>query len=201
MMLETEMNENITFDVEKFKDLAHFVIHHVQENLDADSLGNVKLHKILYFSDFMSYLSTMKPLTGADYQRQKFGPTAKYLSAAVRQLVTEGRIEVTEAPYFGYVKKSYGALKPPWTNRLSPQEQALIVQVVEFVCGRSAAEISELSHDEVWSSVPMGARIPYYASFALVPAEVTDEDVQQAVRDVERLAPVIEAEQHACKSV
>ena len=59
--------------------------------------------------------------------------------------------------------------------------------MVGFVCAHTAAEISEFSHDDVWSSVAMGERIPYYAAFAMFPAEVTDEDLAEAAEEAARL--------------
>ena len=138
-------------------------------------LGNVKLHKALYYADFLTYLATMKPLTGADYQRQKFGPTARHLSAALLELQDEGRVSVHARDYFGYPKKVYQSRLLPQTNRLTDAERATIIEVLAFVCGLTASEISDFSHDEVWSSVRMGERIPYYASFALIPVEISDD--------------------------
>ena len=57
-----------------------------------------------------------------------------------------------------------------------------------FVCAHTAAEIGEFCHDHVWSSVAMGERIPYYAALALFPAEITDDDLAEAVEEVVRLA-------------
>lgn len=188
------MNEAIQFDPEKFKDVVHFIISEVEGTHGQSALGNVKLHKILYYSDFLSYLSTMRPLTGADYQRQKFGPTARFLSSATRQLMGEGRIEVQDVDYFGYAKKNYLTATMPRTNRLTDEERSLIREVVNFVCGKSASEISEFSHDEVWSSVQMGDRIPYFAAYALFPAELTDEDMSEAADEAVRIAPLIMAE-------
>jgi Protein of unknown function (DUF4065) len=188
------MQENIQFDREKFKDVIHFIVSHAETTFGRSALGNVKLHKALYYSDFLTYLATMRPLTGEDYQRQKFGPTARHLSAAIRELVSEDRIRVDDEDYFGYPKKDYRCLVAPRTNRLSEGERNSIEVILKFVCGRTASEISDFSHDDVWASVGMGDRIPYFAAFAFTPVEVTDEDIAQAVAEAQRIAPIIEAE-------
>lgn len=46
-------------DFAKLKD----VVHYVCAQCNQDELGNVKLHKILYFADMLHYLSLRKPLT------------------------------------------------------------------------------------------------------------------------------------------
>ena len=188
------MQERFQFDREKFKDVVHFVVHYAGSEFGPEALGNTKLHKILYFSDMLHYLDMGGPLTGADYQRQRFGPTARHLTWGLRELEAEGRIEVRTRNYYGYAKSEYLAQSAPTETRLSAVQIDLIRQMVRFVCARTAAEISDFSHDDVWSSVPMGQRIPYYAAFAMFPAEITDEDIADATEEAIRLAPAIEAE-------
>ena len=189
------MQEHFQFDREKFKDVVHYVVHHVCVEYDPEVLGNTKLHKILYYSDMLRYLDTGSPLTGVDYQRQRFGPTARHLASALRELEVEGRVSVTTRNYYGYSKSEYHALTKPDLSRLSATDIPLIEDIVGFVCARTATEISDFSHDDVWSSVPMGGRIPYYAAFAMFPAEITDEDVEEAADEAVRISPLIEAEQ------
>ena len=189
------MQEHFQFDREKFKDVVHYAVHYATNAYAPDALGNTKLHKILYFTDMLRYLDTGRPLTGADYQRQRFGPTARHLTWALKVLQSDGRVLVSTSNYHGYAKSDYRSLSAPILDRLSNADTDLIEQMVAFVCARTAAEISEFSHDEVWSSVPMGQRIPYYAAFAMFPAEITDEDVEEATEEAMRIAPLIEAQQ------
>jgi uncharacterized phage-associated protein len=188
------MQEEFGFDREKFKDAVHFIVHHVGGNGGRDSLGTTKLHKILYYADILRFLDTGQPLTGEDYLRQRFGPTARNLAWAVRELTGEGRIAVSTVNYFGYAKSEYESSAAFRSNRLASDEIALITHVIGFVCQHTAHEISEFSHDEVWSSVAMGERIPYYAAFAMLPAELTEEDIEDAASEAIELAPRIEAE-------
>ena len=145
-------------------------------------------------ADILAYLATMRPLTGADYKRQTFGAGASDLRSATAELVTEGRIGVAVVDYFGYSKKDYKSLTKPKSNRLSENECNLIREVVNSVCGNQASEIGDFNCQMVWSSVPIGDRIPYYAAFALFPAELTDEDIADAVQQAHQIAPLILAE-------
>lgn len=188
------MQEEFRFDREKFKDAVHFIVHHVGGNGGRECLGNTKLHKILYYSDILRYLDTGEPLTGEDYLRQRFGPTARHLASAVKELAGESRVSISKVNYFGYAKSEYEAAAEFRSNRLAGDEIALITHVIEFVCRHTAHEISEFSHDEVWSSVAMGERIPYYAAFAMLPAELTEEDIEDAASEAIQLVPRIEAE-------
>ncbi len=195
------MQEPFQIDHEKFKDVVHLAIHHAVATHGQEALGNTKLHKIVYYADMLHYLGVGEPLTGADYQRQRFGPTARHLSWALQELVKEGRISVGHTNYYGYAKTEYAALMNPTSNRINPDEAGLITHVADFVCAHTVSEISEFSHDEVWSSVPMGQRIPYYAAFAMFPSEVTEKDIAEATEEAREIAPLIEVERGGGSSV
>lgn len=191
------MPEQFPFEHEKFKDVVHYVVHYVCSSIGSDALGNTKLHKILYYSDVLRYLATGTPMTGDDYLRQRFGPTSRHLALALSELEKEQRVAVSKSDYYGLEKSDYDALKPFRSNRLSEAEIGLIDHMIGFVCEHTAHEISEFSHDEVWASVGMGQRIPYYASFAMLPAEVSDNDRKAAKVEAVRIAPLIEEERRA----
>ena len=84
---------SVQFDREKFKEAILLLASYCP----AEELGNVKLHKILYFADMMNFLEEGRPLTGVEYLKQKFGPTARHLTSAVEELAREGRLSVREA--------------------------------------------------------------------------------------------------------
>jgi uncharacterized phage-associated protein len=169
-----QMDESIQFDRQKFEDVIHFICHRCRDRVN--ELGKVKLHKILYFADMLTYLETGQPLTGAEYNKQGFGPVARHLSAALRALEKAGRVRAEERTYFGFPKFDFISTSDPNLSRLSAHERALLDELIAFVCSKSAAEISELSHKEPWRLTNLGERIPYYSAYLLVPAEVTDAD-------------------------
>lgn len=182
-----------TFHRQKFKDVVHFVC----ANCRKEELGNVKLHKILYFSDMLAYLSTGNPLTGVEYRKQQFGPVARHLTWALKQLADEGRISIENRNYYGFEKKDYVSLRSPSRELLGNQEVVLLLDVIDFVCARSAREISELSHDQAWHAVRMGEVIPYFAAFGLFPTEISDEDMRASIDEARRIRPVIDADRFA----
>ena len=165
------------FDREKFKEAILFIASYCPRA----ELGNVKLHKILYFSDMLFFLQEGRPLTGAEYVKQKFGPVARHLTAAIAELASEGRLTVTEEDYFGLSKKSYVPREAFNKTRLSDTEIALITEVADYVRGRSAKEISELSHTAVWEAAELGEPLPYFTALRLVPTEFTDADRTWAI--------------------
>lgn len=159
-------------DREKLKEAVLLIASHCP----AEELGNVKLHKILYFSDMLHFLQEGSPLTGVDYLKQKFGPVARNLSATLGALEKEGRIKVEEQEYYGLYKKSYLTTAPYKRDRLSENEVNLIIEVAEYVRGKSAREISELSHNAAWEAMELGETIPYFTALRLQPVEINESD-------------------------
>jgi uncharacterized phage-associated protein len=176
-------DDGVSFNYDKFLTAVHFICAECANG----SLGRVKLHKVLYFSDFLRYLEKGEPLTGEDYLKQKFGPAARHLNKALRDLERLGALKVETQPFHGFVKYTFTSLKMPTTNRLSEDEIALLREVIDFVCGQTATQISELSHAEPWAMVDMGERIPYYAAFGMVPSEIDAEHLDWAKNEAERL--------------
>lgn len=177
------MGESVQFDRKKFLD----IIHYISERCAADELGRVRLHKILYFSDMLYYLSTSRPLTGEEYIKQKFGPTARHLQSALRELERDGRVRVQERSYFGFPKQDFIPQKPLDVSCLEESERELIDVVIDFVCARTAKEISELSHNDAWRLAEMGEAIPYFMAYSLVPCEITDDDREWAVQEAGKI--------------
>ncbi len=170
------------------------VVHYVCASCSPEELGSVKLHKILYFSDMLHFLSTGEPLTGVEYQKQQFGPTARHLSWAVDRLAAQGKLRIEQRDYFGLSKTDYIAIQQPRPGALSNHAIQILNDVIAFVCSRSAKEISELSHDAAWQAAEIGEVIPYHAAMGLLPCAVTDSDVAAAVAEARRVAPIIEKE-------
>lgn len=158
-----------TFGRDKFK----HVVHYICANCTAEELGNVKLYKVLYFADMLTYMATFRPLTGVEYQKQKFGPVAKHLGCAVNELCKDGALHVQKREYFGFSKVDYISVRQPASGKLTNSEISLLNDVIDFVCARTAKEISELSHDAAWHKARIGETIPYEAAFGLEPVEIT----------------------------
>jgi uncharacterized phage-associated protein len=169
--------QNYQLDREKLKD----AILVIASRCPPAELGNVKLHKALYFADMLFFLREGRPLTGVQYIKQKFGPVARHLTAMVGELVAEGRLKVTEEEYYGLLKKSYLPTAKHEPAHLSKQEVSLLHDMADFVRGSSAKEISEFSHNAAWEAADLGEVIPYFTALRLLPVEVSDSDRQWAL--------------------
>lgn len=173
------------FDREKFKVVVHYIVAHTSP----EELGRVKLHKTLYFTDMLRFLSTGNPLTGAEYRKQPFGPCASFLTWALDELEQEGGIKQSRESYYGYEKHRFELLRPPPIERLDDDARALIDETIDVVCrNNTARSISELSHTRAWESVSMGDVMPYHSAVNILPVEIDDDAVNWAIEEAGKLA-------------
>jgi uncharacterized phage-associated protein len=174
-----------TVNRSKLKDVVLYII----ERCGAENLGNVKLHKLLYFADMLFYVQTGAPLTGEEYLKQRRGPTARHLTWALKDLEQDGAIKISEVPYYGFKKKHYELVHTVDRRRFNdPAELAILDAVIAEFGGHTAAELSEISHAVPWRVVRMGEPIPYHTAFSLVDAEVSDEAVDWGMKEAARVA-------------
>src|SRR5260370_21134206 len=95
-MAEIKANQSVTFE---FPDMhpdirLRELILYVASKCSSDPEFNAtRLNKILFYSDFVSYARTGKPITGAAYQALPHGPAPKRLKPISHRLIAEGEWE------------------------------------------------------------------------------------------------------------
>ncbi len=165
------------------------VILYTCSKCDSSDLGAVKLHKVLYYADMLRYAAVGNSVTGATYRKRPLGPTCDQLLPTLRELGSEGAINIRESDYFGYRKKEYVALREPEMARLSGEEVELINEVIEFVCANNTAKtISEYSHNRAWEMVEFSQVIPYSSVLHLFPTQVSNEALEWGAGLAEEIA-------------
>ncbi|MEM1147581.1 MAG: Panacea domain-containing protein [Pseudomonadota bacterium] len=170
----------IDYDYAKFVDTVHYVCELFSST--PSDLGHVKLHKILYFSDMTRFYETGRALTGVEYLKQQYGPTARDLAKALRELENSNQLKVEKRKVFGYSKVEFKDVVPLKSNRLSDEEKELIQAVAQWARTMTAVEISEYSHKLPWESAKLGERIDYATAGQLFPRKVTQADLDWANR-------------------
>jgi len=169
----------VQFNKDKLLEAVQFVCDYA----NSDKLGNVKLHKILYFADMFKFLETGSPITGVEYIKQKMGPTARHLAWAVKELEKQGTLSVSIEDFHGYQKKKYLSEKAFVQEKLSDEELKFLIEFIDFFNDYSAQETSEISHNEAWQSVRMGEVIPYHSVYRLFPTEIDESDINWAKQE------------------
>jgi len=173
-------------DIEKLKEAICLVV----ASCKPSELGAVKLHKVLYYADMLTYISNGNPITGATYKKRPYGPTCDAMLWAVKELERQGAIEINETDFHGYRKKEFCGRRICNYSRLSEKEIETYKEVIDFVCRNNTAQtISDFSHDMVWDMVEFGEDIPYNAALNWIPTEVSKDALnwaEEVYQDVEK---------------
>lgn len=170
--------DQTAFDRKKFKALVHYVC---EKAVDPSCLGSVKLNKVLWYSDVISYLTTGKPITGETYIKRQHGPVPRDVVPVISELVREDKITRAKVDHFGFTKHEYVAIKKADISVFSGPEIALVDEAFKHVClDHTATSVSKETHDIVWELADMGEVIPYEAVFATGIGEIDEADLEWA---------------------
>lgn len=155
---------------------------YIAEQTETDpTAGSTKYNKILYFGELLHMRRQGRPITGAEYTKNDQGPTLHHMLPIVRQLEEADEARVVERDYYGNTQKRLAALRRPNLDLFSASEIAAIDSLIRQMWGKTAKEISRLSHDDLgWRAVDMGDQIPLTMAFIVADGVVTDEMRQRA---------------------
>lgn len=181
------MRSRFAFDHEKFKRLVHYVIWRAG---DRDGFGAVKLNKILWFSDARAYMLRGKPITGATYIREKWGPVPRPMMPIREELVRDGVIRVWSDRYFDYASTRFKAVRKPTDLTIFDADEIATVDwwIDHIDKDHSASSASEESHDYAWEIAEMGEELPYHAIFATRMRQPDDTERDWARRRAKELS-------------
>jgi len=127
-------------------------------------LGKTKLAKLLYYFDFISYRDTGKPVTGALYYKQEFGPLAQDLTEVIGNLVMENKLQVNHVVVEGRDKQKdqFKVLAEPNEKVFNEYEQGLLRKLVSTYAEVPTDVIVAKSHLEApWVKAKNGAALDY----------------------------------------
>jgi uncharacterized phage-associated protein len=158
-------------DTAKLRELILFVADRCTEEEISDTL----LNKVLFFSDAFALQQLGRPITGARYQKQPRGPTARALVPLRDEMVGDGDVEVEMIG----TRRVTRALRKPNISLFSGGEIELVERVMDLLRGYSATVVSDISHDlsPGWNLVEVGEDIPLETqmiSRAPIPADVLE---------------------------
>jgi hypothetical protein len=158
--------------------LAELILYISQKCATDPKFGAIKLNKILYLADFLSFGNWGEPITGVEYQHLRLGPAPRRLIPVRDGLQSAGKLVVQVMPLrSGRQQTRTVNLSDPNLKLFSGREIALVDSVIEELWDLDAEESSEFSHRFVgWKMTKEGDNIPYGSIFIsdepLSPAEI-----------------------------
>ena len=158
----------------KFRELALYIAARCESD---PGFGATKLNKILFYSDFSAYARLGESITGDEYQCLEMGPAPKHWLPIKADLENRGDAAEAVRQRFGRPQKRLIPLRDPDLSKFSADEISTVDGVILELWGKSATEVSELSHQfDGWKLTEIGDTIPYETVFIsrrpLTPAEI-----------------------------
>jgi hypothetical protein len=175
---------SFNIDDRKFKDLVLYISARLQHD---PSFGETKLNKSLFFSDFEAFRLLGDPITGAEYQRNHYGPTARIYTILRDQMVREGEISVEPRIIAEYKQNVITPLMAPQTE-FSTDQLVIIDAVVEKMRQFNNVQVSDESHEHSagWRAMKQGEAIPY--SSAIIDPDPLSDSQRANLRKLVGLA-------------
>jgi uncharacterized phage-associated protein len=132
--------------------------------------GKVRLHKAFYFAHLYYWRDGEGVLTSHPIVRAPQGPFIDEAERILQELQHEGALAVTTAPVGPFEETVYHLQAPRSLSRDSARGRA-IYQAVDFVVNRSAAELSDITHEHsiTWQTTENGREMDIYLD--IVPSE------------------------------
>jgi Protein of unknown function (DUF4065) len=151
---------SVRYDKHKFREL---IVLLAQRSADDPRFGDTKLNKQLHFCDFGAYRKLGRSMTGASYQRDKHGPTARPLVPVREELQDEGIVKIEQLPAGAHKRRVTVPLRDADLSLFSAEELAIVDEVVEKPRHSTASRVADLAHDESagWNLVSQHEDIPY----------------------------------------
>jgi transcriptional regulator with XRE-family HTH domain len=150
-------------NVHKFKEVLLYILDKVGSK---PNIGETVVYKLLYFIDFDYYEKYEEQLIGAQYQKNKYGPTPIEFAKITERMIADGEIEKVKSKYFDFPQTKYLPHRKPDLSELNAAELDTIGDVLNRLSDMNAAQISEYSHNDVpWRTTKDGDIIEYESVF------------------------------------
>jgi len=132
------------------------------ESANDEKFGAVKLNKLLFYSDFISFVKRGRAITDQVYFALREGPAPRRLLPIRKEMENAREIEIVSVDRFGFPQHRIIAKR---LARLGPEDAAIARTVVQTLAPMSGKDVTDLSHKFAgWKaafSEGEGTEIPY----------------------------------------
>ncbi len=174
----------VKYNMEKLEEL---ILYIATRNRGDNTFGSTRLAKVLFWSDFERFRQTGDAITGAPYIKMPYGPIPNGFNDFLKSLEGGRLLRLEEYPWEKGAQKRPIALREPNMELFTPDEIALVDQIIAEHWGKSASDVSDRSHQFVgWQIARPQERIPYGTIWLSAP-EPTEEERQRALAIAGRL--------------
>lgn len=176
-----EKSAKLTFqaDLPGGRDRLREMILHVSVRChDARRYGKVKLNKILWRADFLSFKEKQVPVTGSGYEKLAVGPAPLHIEDVLDDMLANGEIRIDERGAGGdYIEHRIASLRQPDLRYFSRIDLRFVEDSIQYYWSKSATTASELSNKTAWNVCNFTELMPYESVF------LSDEKLTRAEKE------------------
>jgi hypothetical protein len=170
------------------RERAKHVIAEIIRQSPGDELdGSVRLFKAFYFAHLYYAISENGYLTEWPIVKMPNGPGIDNFDSLICELEKEGQVQIRPIRIGPYPSTRYRYVASVEKPQLSEGEAEAVRQSVEFVAGKSGAQLSDITHDfsRSWNEAQLGEELPIYLD--LLPPKEYDAAIQRSNELVKEL--------------
>lgn len=124
------------------------LIVYVSRHPKVRDLGMTKLWKLLFYIDREALCTRGHTITGSEYIKYEHGPVPSRGEKLLKKLCRERSVSCRQRIHAGYRLNEVNALRAPHGDALTEDELDLADTVCKRLGGKTAKQLSELSHEE-----------------------------------------------------
>ncbi len=144
---------------------------------DDSRFGVTRLTKALFWADFEAYRSTGEAITGSDYIKMRHGPMLEGQQSLLTSMEWQGTLRIERVQTGAGMQQRPVPLREPDMTLFSADEIDVIDEIIAAHRGKTAAQISDLSHEFLgWRATRLGNRIAYGTALLSTP-DLTPEEI------------------------
>ncbi len=145
---------------------AYNAIHYICHLAAGQTPGSVRLNKILFLADVLSFDAASGSLTGSRFIKAPYGPMLANFNALISQMKRDGVLSerIKETPL--YDLREFASLAPPDISLFTEAQLTLLSDLTQEICaGLTARALSDPTHNRIWQIGEMYEEIPVAGYF------------------------------------
>jgi len=144
----------------KEKRLTELILYVSKKLSKDDYFGQIKLNKVLFFSDFTAYGRLGRTITGVEYQHLDEGPAARPMLPIQTRMKAAKILVIEPRSLYGFTQDRPISLRDPDLSDFSGEEIAIVDAWIDRLRPMTAAQASSFSHDTFgWRTTKKGHTI------------------------------------------
>lgn len=178
------MRERVTSSLDRYSTeetknrLRELILYVADRSENHEDFGAMKLNKILFISDFTSYLRHSETISGSQYQKLLQGPVPVHLFTVRKRMTTNGDIEIRKEKIPQGTQSIVIPLRPADLGMFAGRDIALVDEIIEELKGRPAGDVP---NGIGWELAAVREIIPY-ETILLDDRGVQQQDIEEAHR-------------------